>query len=205
MHRHDRRPKWKRAVYTGCDGMTSRCQVVLLRMLDGMNANGNVSVPRSKLAADLGVAPARISEAIKLAKSLGFLDTVRRGRPGVTAVYQATLPREQRYAIQDHVHGTDSVPLEPGHLVRMYPTQEVPVTGTVPNSIGADRNVEDHPSTSAKFGSGALAERPPNSGLGATSPQTPTPTPDGNDVDHGEYDVIDRDDVIGDEESEDFG
>jgi hypothetical protein len=73
--------------------MTDGCRVLLLRLLDDMTANGIVSIPRSKLAADLGVAPARVSERIKLAKSLGLLVDVRRARPKVTAVYQATLPR----------------------------------------------------------------------------------------------------------------
>jgi hypothetical protein len=119
--------------------MTDGCRVLLLRLLEDMTANGIVSIPRSKLAAELGVAPARITERIKLAKSLGLLVDVRRARPKVTAVYQATLPgaialrgtpavpldesSEVRPPVT--VAGTESVPLNGGSEVRMYPTQEV--------------------------------------------------------------------------------
>jgi hypothetical protein len=124
-------------VYAGRPGMTDGCRVLLLRLLDDMNANGVVSVPRSTLATDLGVAPARISERIKLARALGYLDIVRRARPKVTAVYQATIPDVGRGTdAVPHVNGsevrppvsitgTDAVPLRPPSEVRMYPTQVV--------------------------------------------------------------------------------
>lgn len=92
MARRDRRPRFRKAVYAPREGMTNGCRVLLLRLCDSMNANGVVSVPRSQLADEFGVAPARITENITLAKRLGFLDTVRRGRPGVTAVYQGLIP-----------------------------------------------------------------------------------------------------------------
>lgn len=114
--------------------MTDGCRVLLLRLLDDMSAAGVVSVPRSRLAADLGIAPARVSERIKLARSLGYLMVQRRARPKVTAVYRATIPapaaRGTDSVPQPEVRppvphrGTDSVPLNPGSEVRMYPTQE---------------------------------------------------------------------------------
>ena len=137
MKRYDRRPQWKAAVFRGCPGMNDGCKVLLLRLLEDMRANGIVSVPRSTLAADLGIAPARVSERIKLARSLGYLDVVRYAQPKVTAVYSATIPdacrgtesvplksKSRGTPARNH-SGTDSVPLEQGSEVRMYPTHRV--------------------------------------------------------------------------------
>ncbi len=125
MKGHDRRARWKQAVYAPRPGMTDGCRVLLLRLLDDMTASGVVSQPRSRLAADLGVAPARVSERVKLARSLGFLDVVRRARPNTTAVYQATIPSSCEVRPPVTVRGTESVPRDGGSEVRMYPTQVV--------------------------------------------------------------------------------
>jgi hypothetical protein len=110
----DRRPRFRAAVYAGRSGMTDGCRVLLLRLADDMDADGYVSIPRTKLAAQLGVAPARISERVKLARSLGFLDIAEPPRPRVTAVYQATIPgygiRTSEVQPPVSVRGTDSVP-----------------------------------------------------------------------------------------------
>jgi hypothetical protein len=101
VKRRDLLPAWRAAVFTyrgSVKGvrMTDACRVLLLKMAEHMDGNGIVSVPRTKLAEELGdVAVARITERIKLARTLGFLDPVRRGRPGVTAVYQAKMPRPE--------------------------------------------------------------------------------------------------------------
>ncbi len=84
----DRVMRFRAAVYPRREGLTDGCRVLLLRLSDRMDAKAIVSIPRSKLADELGVAPARITEWIRQAKDLGALSTVRRGRPGVTAVYQ---------------------------------------------------------------------------------------------------------------------
>lgn len=84
--------KWRAAIYPERAGLTNGCRVLLLRLSDDMDSHRKVSVPRSVLAADLDVAPARITEWIAKARDLGFLDVVRRGRPGVTAVYAGTMP-----------------------------------------------------------------------------------------------------------------
>ena len=113
--------RFRKAVYAANDDMTNGCRVMLLRLSDEMDAKCIVSVPRSRLAADLGVAPARITEWVSKAKALGFLDTVRRGRPGVTAVYQGLrghatdslgTPQStnERYARADHVEVRPDVP-----------------------------------------------------------------------------------------------
>jgi hypothetical protein len=121
----NRKDDWKRAIFRSRPGMTDGCRVLLLRLLEDMNHKGIVSIPRSKLAAELGVAPARISERIALARDLGFLDVVRRARPKVTAVYQATIPKQSR--------GTESVPLPPiGEVRSPFPlrgTPAVPLKG----------------------------------------------------------------------------
>ena len=94
----DRRPHWRRAVYAKREGMTNGCRVLLLRLSDDMNAHGKVSIPRTRLAAEFGVAPARITEQIKLARSLGFLDIVRRARPKSPPPARPSFPRP-RYAL----------------------------------------------------------------------------------------------------------
>lgn len=110
--------RFRGAVYPEREGLTNGCRLLLLRLSDDMNGNGIVSVPRSVLAADLGVAPARITEWIRMATDLGLLDQVRRGRPGVTAVYQGLyVPPEvrpgvpsQRYARADQAEVRPGVP-----------------------------------------------------------------------------------------------
>ncbi len=92
VNRSDIRRRWRGAIYIKRPEMTNGCRVLLLRLSDDMGATGKVSIPRTRLAAELGVAPARITEQMKLAKRLGFIDTVRRARPGTTAVYAATVP-----------------------------------------------------------------------------------------------------------------
>lgn len=87
--------KWRREVYSKRDGLTAGCRVLLLRLSDDMDAHAKVSIPRSQLAQELGVAPARISEWVAQGKALGFLDVVKRGRPGTTAVYQGTRPNRE--------------------------------------------------------------------------------------------------------------
>ncbi len=80
--------KFRKGVYANRKRITPGCQVLLLRLADSMDAKGIVSIPRSKLAEEFDCPPVRITEWINQAKAAGFIDTVRRGRPGVTAVYQ---------------------------------------------------------------------------------------------------------------------
>jgi len=92
MRGHDRRARWKQAVYAPRAGLSDGTRVLLLYLHDHMDARGIVSRPRSKVCADLGLHSARVTERLRQARDLGFLDTVRRGRPHVTAVYQAVIP-----------------------------------------------------------------------------------------------------------------
>lgn len=126
MSRHvDKRVAFRRAVFVG--RMPDSVKVLLLRLLEDMDSKLIVSVPRSRLAADLGVPMPRISERVKVARDLGYLDQVRRGRPGVTAVYQGlrgtgSVPRaEVRHPVPSR--GTESVPLSTGLEVRPDHTQ----------------------------------------------------------------------------------
>jgi DNA-binding Lrp family transcriptional regulator len=112
----DRRPAFKRAVFAG--RIPDSVKVLLLRLLEDMSPKLVVSVPRSKLAEDLGVPLPRISERVKVAREKGYLSQVRRGRQGVTAVYQGMVQRR----------GTESVPLEVRHPVPSRGTESVPVS-----------------------------------------------------------------------------
>lgn len=133
--------KWRKAVYETRDDMTNGCRVLLLRLSDDMDANRVVSVPRSTLAEDLGVAPARITEGIKKARGMGFLDIVQRGRPGITATYKGTFPDATKsiedpedgtpqststwYARADHKGVRPGVPQTESAWYALAPTQEV--------------------------------------------------------------------------------
>lgn len=118
--------KWRKAVYAERPDMTNGCRVLLLRLSDDMDSHRKVSVPRSILATDLGVAPARITEWIAKAKSLGFLDVVRRGRPGVTAVYAGTMPPHVvRPSVPSETPG-DGTPEPTKHVVRPGVPQSEP-------------------------------------------------------------------------------
>jgi len=155
----DRRPAFKRAVFAG--RIPDSVKVLLLRLLEDMDHKLMVSVPRSKLAEDLGVPLPRISERVKVARAKGYLSQVKRGRPGVTAVYQGMVQRR----------GTDSVPLEVRHPVPSRGTESVPVsdplevrpdhtqvgnapreseriTAAHPRDVGNDEETEGHPARS---------------------------------------------------------
>lgn len=133
--------KWRKAIYDDLDGMTNGCRVLLLRLSDDMSHDRVVSVPRSVLAEDLGVAPARVTEGIKKARALGFLDIVQRGRPGITATYKGTFPSPAKtinnphggtpqrtstwYARADQEGVRPGVPQNESAWYALPPTQEV--------------------------------------------------------------------------------
>jgi hypothetical protein len=154
--------RFRGAVYGQREGLTNGCRLLLLRLSDGMDGHCKVSVPRSTLAAEFGVAPARITEWVRMAKELGFLDTVRRGRPGVTAVYQGLIPaREvrpgvpsQRYARADQAEVRPGVPSTAGQRYATAVPQEVVrrvSTGPVCECHGVDDciSLTDHREASA--------------------------------------------------------
>lgn len=67
-------------------------KVLLLLLADHMPESTRVSVPRTKLAEQLGCHPSRITEHLQMAVDAGLLGRVRAGAPGVTAEYVAMLP-----------------------------------------------------------------------------------------------------------------
>ena len=64
----------------------------MLLLADSMRDTGAVSVPRRQLAAALNLSEKRVTERIRHARELGYLDTVLKGRPGQTASYIALIP-----------------------------------------------------------------------------------------------------------------
>ena len=142
MKRPEWRARWKRAVYarhpgftlpdgTGVAPLSDATRVLLLRLLEDMDSGGYVSVPRSRLAEEFGVPPARITERVKLARQHGFLYPVRAARLGRScAVYQAVFPSRR---------GTSGVPLADAVEVRppvpLIGTSDVPVVWADPPAM----------------------------------------------------------------------
>lgn len=91
----NRRDQWVAAILRhGAAGMTGEVRALLLYVAfhPRTKATAVWSIPRSELAATFDVHPRRITERIQRAHHLGLLDTVVKGRPGTTAVYQGTIP-----------------------------------------------------------------------------------------------------------------
>ena len=130
--------RFRRGVYCNRCRITAGCQVLLLRLSEDMSARAIVSIPRSKLAEEFGCAPARITEWINQAKDAGFLTVVRRGRPGVTAVYQGlyVAPEVREGVPTPEVRKTgpflvrEGVPNSDAQRYATAGTQEVVGTGT---------------------------------------------------------------------------
>ena len=99
---------FRQSVYQARPLITPMCQVLLLRLSDDMTADCRVSVPRSQLAAEFKVAPARITEWIKMARKVGFLDLVEAGRPGLTTTYHGLPVRVERVRPRVPSKGTPS-------------------------------------------------------------------------------------------------
>lgn len=83
---------WRAVVYRHA-GINNSVRVLLLYLADNMRADRTVSIPQSRIAEALGVSTRRVKERIAAARSAGLLDTVRKGRPGTTAMYQGLLPK----------------------------------------------------------------------------------------------------------------
>lgn len=85
---------WRRAVIAHRGrGLTGEARALLLWIAaEHMRADCTLSVPRARLAAELGVHPSRITEWLAIAHEVGLLDTVQSGKPGRTATYAAMFP-----------------------------------------------------------------------------------------------------------------
>jgi hypothetical protein len=97
MSRRGFRDRWRAEVIRSTT-IPDSTKVLLIVLADTMTDAGMVSVPRTALAKALNRSPKRVTERIKLAHEAGYLDTVRSGKPGRTAEYQAVLPGESHGA-----------------------------------------------------------------------------------------------------------
>lgn len=68
------------------------CRNMLLLLARHMTADRMVSVPRTRLAAELDVHVSRISGWVGIAIEAGYLVCVSPGSPGRTSIYQGTRP-----------------------------------------------------------------------------------------------------------------
>ena len=128
----NRRDKWRLAV-AKAKGLHPTTRLFLTTTLaDHMKANGHVSHPRHRLAAEFGVSPRRISAHIQKAKETGWLTVVLAGHRGMTAEYQATFPNRER------VTGSDTLSREKGNAYKhpKWVTETSPIPG-----VKGDENV----------------------------------------------------------------
>jgi len=134
--------RWQAEVWKSTD-ITDGCRVLLLALVPRMDAKGYVSVPRAELTNLLGRNERRIAERIDQALAAGFLDRVRRGQKGVTAVYRVTVPDVQPAA---NPHADVSVRQHAEKLFSMPPGGHASSSPTAPQRFRRASAVE--PSTS---------------------------------------------------------
>jgi hypothetical protein len=91
MARPPIRERWREEVITST-AITDATRVLLLVLMDDMDARGYVSVPRDALAKRLKRNERKVSARFEDAVSAQLLDRVVRGNRGRTAVYRAMLP-----------------------------------------------------------------------------------------------------------------
>lgn len=100
--------EWKAHVY-GYRGkrVGNGVRLLLVLMAEHMDGKRYVSVPRSQLADALGISRREVADRLTAAKEAGLLDSVRAGRPGVTAVYQGLFPADGDHGVpkEDGDHG----------------------------------------------------------------------------------------------------
>lgn len=106
--------QWRERVWAA-RSISHGCRLMLVLLAEHMKADRIVSVPRERLAGELGVHVSRISEWVDSAIDAGYLVRVSPGSPGRTAVYQGTRPDRDGTAPT----GTDSAPVKgAGNLTR---------------------------------------------------------------------------------------
>lgn len=151
--------RFRQGVFANRRNISAGCQVLLLRLSDSMVAKAIVSVPRSQLAEDLAAPKSRVTEWVQQAREAGFLGVVRRGRPGVTAVYQGQYvhPVEvrpavpsQRYGNCDHAEVRPGVPSSDSQRYAQQGSQVVVPTAAIgasvpnhPEQRGFDQGADD--------------------------------------------------------------
>jgi hypothetical protein len=86
------RDRWLPHVLSGQTGAGFGCRLMLTVMYFRMTEKGHVSIPRTELAAILGVHPSRIATWTKEAIDAGLLQKVGGGYHGRTAEFTAVIP-----------------------------------------------------------------------------------------------------------------
>lgn len=143
---------WRREVFrTQSKDMTAATKVLCLYLADHARASDlRISVPRERIADDLGVHKARVAERLARAVEGGFLTSMSKGYLGHTAVYRATFPEviESRPCVQQSGTHMDTAPPDAyEHAERYAWTRSMDtapqdaITTADLSQVGADRNV----------------------------------------------------------------
>ncbi len=107
------REDWRKAVLTS-RRIPDSTRVLLLVMADHMHDNRQVSVPRKKLAEQIGRSERVVSTRVRTAIDAGLLTVVVHGYRGRTAVYQGLFPEPKSGKVSStHCGGTPYFPLSP--------------------------------------------------------------------------------------------
>jgi hypothetical protein len=117
MNRPDRLQSWRKAILAHrSSGMHGEVRALLYYAACHPNTKATAvwSIPRSELAETFNVHPSYITKWIQRAKAEGLLDTVRQGRPGVTAVYQGRIPDGSHGALDVTNSGASGVTIFSG-------------------------------------------------------------------------------------------
>lgn len=142
--------EWRRVVFRS-HRLKGNVQVLLLLMAEYMRSDRHVSVPRSELAARLGIHEQRVADRIKVARDRGFLGIVSRGYREHTAEYQGTFPNPEAESVRSS--STQETPrTRMQSTIDCVPDGEFATTRADLSLSGTDRHVgndeepEDRPS-----------------------------------------------------------
>lgn len=107
---------WRRAVFAS-PRIGDPVRVLLLYLADHMRQDRKVSIPRKRIATELGKSPRRIDERFARAREAGFLDVVSSGYRGHTAVYQGMFPSAERVTETSTLSSAETRTLSSGERV----------------------------------------------------------------------------------------
>lgn len=125
-------------------------RVLLLYLADHMNSHRYVSVPRQRIAHDLGVSESEVRTRLTAAHKAGLIDTVQRGQKGRTAVYQGLFSGYPGVSTERPRKGTGNRPPENGFSG--YPGVPTSSKRNESEAPGLD-SVGTHPSLSSSLSS----------------------------------------------------
>lgn len=141
--------QWRRVVIRS-PRISDAVRVYLLVLADHMRADRTVSVPRARIAEQMGRHPQRIAERTRAAHDAGFLDTVSPGYKGHTAVYQGLFPEAEeapkRTDLQYPKELLERYPIEPDCVPDgEYTTSKRPSTRHAVGDLPDERRVYGEP------------------------------------------------------------